>query len=160
MMLLVRSAGLEYCLLNVGRRLLRPVFRRASTPGVVDSVLMPAGLGEVVVGYLLNNGPAMETLSLFTIVLSRIVAAKVSAREMPPPAHPATLFTIMLFWTVTLYKVPSLISSPLTPCRRIPPPLPASAKLPWIMLESMVTSPVPRVTPAVAPAGVSPSTTI
>ena len=46
--------------------------------------------------------PAMPTLSLEATVLLTMRAFRVSAMAMPPPAQPATLFTIMLLVTVTL----------------------------------------------------------
>jgi hypothetical protein len=111
---------------------------------------MPAGLATPVTlpPAAVRIWPAMPTLSLCAIVLLMIALFSVSTSEMPPPAHPASLFTIMLFVTVTLYQRFGLrglcrTSWPLTCCSRMPPPWPVSEKLPRIRFESIVTLPVP-----------------
>src|ERR1700675_3018635 len=94
MMLLFRT-GLEMAWLFAGRR--ESAFSRAISAALVCSAATPAGLGVVVVGLGTKRGPAMPALSLETMVLLMIFVWTASTIEIPPPAMPATLFTIMLF---------------------------------------------------------------
>ena len=58
---------------------------------------MPAGWNDDCVGLEVNTAPTVAVLSLFSIVLLKIELRETSESESPPPAHPATLFTIILF---------------------------------------------------------------
>src|SRR6266403_2011507 len=77
--------------------------------------------------------------SLETIVLLIKFTTKESCNDTPPPSQPATLSVMMLLVTLTEYQRSGLLgkadtSEPLTPWKRMPPPLPASAALPMIKL--------------------------
>ena len=100
-------------------------------------------------------------MSLEITVLLMNFTASASCIDTPPPSHPATLLAMMLLVTVTLFHPglrkawgPLVIgfgplgnattSSPLTICRRRPPPVPLSALLPMIRLASITRlRPVP-----------------
>src|SRR5437868_1428219 len=88
---------------------------------------------------VLNSVPEEAVVSFPTMVLLMMFTFRASCSEMPPPSHPATLLLMMLLVTLTSYHRPGLrgnrlISSPLTSCKRRPPPLPLSAELPMIRL--------------------------
>ena len=76
-----------------------------------------------------------------------IVTRAASDMEMPPPAYPATLLTMTLLTMLTAYQSSGLglacTSTPLTPLRQMPPPLPEPERLPWIRFPSIVTLPEP-----------------
>src|SRR5882762_11495807 len=70
--------------------------------------------------------------SFDAIVLLIRFTAKESCSDTPAPSQPATLSVMMLFVTLTEYQRSGLLgkadtSEPLTPWKRMPPPLPASA---------------------------------
>src|SRR5215468_4372590 len=82
---------------------------------------------------VLKSTPADAVVSFETMVLFTRVARRASSMDTPAPSQPATLFAMMLFWTVTPYQVFGsrlygvvTTSVPLTCCRRRPPPLPLS----------------------------------
>src|SRR6267142_1947220 len=67
--------------------------------------------------------------SLETIVLLIKFTTKESCNDTPPPSQPATLSVMMLLVTLTEYQRSGLFgkavtSEPLTPWKRMPPPLP------------------------------------
>src|SRR5512143_193165 len=115
---------------------------------------------------VLNSPPAEAVVSLETTVLLTKLTFSASSIDTPPPSQPATLSTIMLLVMLTPYQLSGPVlafepakratSWPLTPCSRIPPPLPLSAVLPWIRLES-ITRPGP--VPSASPGGQSWSVT-
>src|SRR5213075_1875456 len=77
--------------------------------------------------------------SLETIVLLIRFTTRESCNDTPPPSQPATLSVMMLLVTLTEYQRSGLrgkvlTSTPLTPWKRMPPPLPASAAFPRMRL--------------------------
>ena len=72
----------------------------SSKAALVASETIPDGLGLPTPRPAATTTPAMPTLSLDTTVSSTIEARSVSASEIPPPAQPATLSTIMLLLMV------------------------------------------------------------
>src|SRR5580765_8010653 len=119
----------------------------------------PAGELDAGVPMLCVSTPEDASASLLAMVLLTICTFNESCNEMPAPSQPATLFTIMLLVIETLFqrcgwrgKVET--SVPLTCCRRMPPPLPLSALLPWIKLPLIVS---PRPVPSLSPGGQSAS---
>src|SRR5919109_1074574 len=99
-----------------------------------------------------NSVPDEAVESLDMMVLLIKFTTKESCNDTPPPSQPATLLAIMLFVTLTEYQRSGLLgkaetSVPLTPWKRIPPPLPASAALPRIRLALItIPGPVPSLT--------------
>src|ERR1700756_695457 len=113
------------------------------------------GVGELASGAKKapNRVPDEAVESLETIVLLIRLTPIASCKEMPPPSQPATLLATMLLVTVTVYQRSGLLgkvptSTPLTPWKRMPPPLPASAALPIIRL-ALMTKLRPRPSPTV-----------
>src|SRR5882762_6761560 len=83
--------------------------------------------------------------SLETIVLLIKFTTKESCNDTPPPSQPATLSVMMLLVTLTEYQRSGLLgkadtSEPLTPWKRMPPPLPAPT-VPKAWLQSVSGSP-------------------
>ena len=138
-----------------------PLFTSVCSPAtmkfdVVTDALVHAAGGGVIVGSQpgggtlafgalteSNNTPAVAVLSFDATVLWLKVTFNASRSETPPPPHPATLFTMTLLVTVTEYHLLESLglrctSVPFTFCSRKPPPLPPSAVLPWMRLESIV----------------------
>src|SRR5467141_5262395 len=81
------------------------------------------------------------------IVLLRMFTANASSSEIPAPSHPATLLAMMLLVTSIEYHLEGcegkvVTSVPLTPWKRMPPPLPLSAALPIIRF-ALITRPGP-----------------
>src|SRR5579863_3449413 len=113
----------------------------------------PAGALAVGVPMLCVSTPEEARVSLLAMVLLRITTFSESWSEIPAPSQPAKLLTIMLLVMETLFhrfgvegKVET--SVPLTCCRRMPPPLPLSAELPWIRLALITRfGPVPSLSP-------------
>ena len=117
----------------------------------------PAGALASGVPMLCVSTPDEASESLLAIVLLMMVTFKESSSEIPAPSQPATLLTIMLLVTETLFQSDGLVgkvetSVPLTCCRRMPPPLPLSAALAWIRL-ALITKPGP--VPSLRPGGQS-----
>src|SRR5450631_650333 len=77
----------------------------------VGSVAIPAGFARpvTVVPSDCRITPAMPTLSLDATVLLTMALFSVSTIEIPPPAQPATLLTIMLFVIDTRYQLATLL---------------------------------------------------
>src|ERR1700686_5412713 len=103
----------------------------------------------------LKRGPDEAVVSLETIVLLTRFTTSASTRDTPAPSHPATLFTMMLFVTLTEFHCVGregnrVTSVPLTFCKRMPPPLPLSAALP-LKRFALITrlGPVPSLSPGV-----------
>src|SRR5258706_16428385 len=91
--------------------------------------------------------------SFDTIVLLIRFTAKESCNDTPPPSQPATLLVTMLFVNATENQRSGLsgkvdTSIPLTPWKRTPPPLPASAALPMMRL-ALITRLGPMPSPTV-----------
>src|SRR6267378_6935844 len=111
--------------------------------GLTGSGLQPGG------GTLLfaapsvsNSTPADAVESLSTTVLFLKSTTTASWIDTPPPAHPATLFAMMLLVTEIAYQWLGALglfstSLPLASSMRSPPPLPLSAVLPMIRLASI-----------------------
>src|SRR6266481_5888994 len=113
-----------------------------------DAVLAPDGLfcTQVPAGALATgvptpwvSTPEVASESLLAMVLLTILTFNESCSDIPPPSQPTMLFTIMLLVIETLFQRDGCpgkeaTSVPLTCCRRIPPPLPLSAILPWMRL--------------------------
>src|SRR5467141_1143295 len=133
-----------------------------------DAVLVPVGPAMVQfpaaalamgVPMLLVSTPEVPRLSLCMMVLLTMFTFNASCNDIPAPSQPATLLTMMLLEMVTscqrfgcLLKVAT--SVPLTDWRRMPPPDPLSAELPWIRL-ALITKPGP--VPSLNPGGQSAS---
>src|SRR5512134_3610044 len=67
---------------------------------------MPAGCGFDWFGLPgVNASPAVPVESLFVMVFSTMLILAVSCIEMAPPASAATLLTMMLLSTSTLYQL-------------------------------------------------------
>src|SRR3984893_16601363 len=99
--------------------------------------VQPGGTGMLASGapIVLNSPPAVAVVSLETTVLLIKFTFRASCIETPPPSQPATLFAMMLLKMLTSYHRSGscgkrATSVPLTPCSRMPPPLPLSAVLP------------------------------
>src|SRR5271165_4579967 len=95
----------------------------------------PGGALACGVPTLCVSTPEEARASLCAMVLLTMFTFNASCNEIPAPSQPATLLTMMLLVMVTSCqycgsdaKVPT--SVPLTCWRRMPPPLPVSAKLP------------------------------
>src|SRR5512135_3279199 len=147
------------------------VFRIVTSPALwlVEVVTQPTpvAVSQGVVGELesgaprvLNSTPAEAVVSLDITVLLTNRTFNASSMDTPPPSHPATLLAMMLLVMVTSFHRLGLVgvlmatSWPLTPCRRMPPPLPLSAVLPMIRLASITK---PRPVPSLSPGGQSTS---
>jgi len=124
-----------------------------ATGGVV--VPVPYGHGPWLLAKgaarVLKSTPDEAVVSLEMIVLLRMFTAKASSREIPAPSQPATLLAMMLFVTSIEYHLVGCVgnvvtSVPLTPWKRIPPPLPLSAALPIIRF-ALITRPGPTPSP-------------
>ena len=121
-----------------------PQFAVQGAPGAPG-----AGGGVLLNGapIVVNSGPAEAVLELKAIVLLMMFTATESVREIPAPSQPATLSTMMLLVTVTVFHClgfvgKATISEPLTAWKAIPPPLPDSALFP-IMRLALITKPGP-----------------
>src|SRR5206468_1640457 len=121
---------------------------------VVKSVvgLQPGGGDEASTApSVLKSTPADAVVSFETIVLLTMVTFRASSIDTPAPSQPATLFAMMLFWTLTPYHVIDSrlyggvpTSLRLTCCRRRPPPLPLSPLLRMIGFEWLISlAPLP-----------------
>ena len=100
---------------------------------------------------VLNSTPAVAVESFDAIVLFTRLTFSASCSDTPAPSQPATLLVMMLLVTVTPYHRSGRFgkrgtSVPLTPWKRMPPPLPASAALPMIRL-ALITRPGPVPSP-------------
>ncbi len=122
-------------------------------------VQFPAGALAEGVPMLLVSTPEEARLSLCMMVLLMMFTFNASCNDIPAPSQPAMLLTMMLLVMVTscqrfgrVLKVDT--SVPLTDWRRMPPPLPLSAELPWIRL-ALITKPGP--VPSLNPGGQSAS---
>ena len=105
-----------------------------------------------------NSDPEDAVESLDTMVLLIRFTTSESCRDTPPPSQPATLLVMMLLVTLTEYQRSGLrgnvlTSTPFTPWKRMPPPLPASAAFPRIRL-ALITRlrPMPSPTEPIASA--------
>src|SRR5215469_1567694 len=119
----------------------------------------PAGALAWGVPILKVSTPDEASASLCAMVLLVIFTFNASCSEMPAPSQPAILLLMMLLVMVTscqrfgcVLKVAT--SVPLMDWRRMPPPLPLSAELPWIRL-ALITKPGP--VPSLNPGGQSAS---
>src|SRR5258708_243591 len=116
-------------------------------------VQFPAAALAMGVPMLLVSTPEVPRLSLCMMVLLTRFTFNASCNDIPAPSQPATLLTMMLLEMVTscqrfgrVLKVAT--SVPLTDWRRMPPPDPLSAELPWIRLALITKSgPVPSLNP-------------
>src|SRR4029077_19269499 len=124
-------------------------------------VQFPAGALAMGAPRLVVSTPEEARESLEAMVLLMMLTLNASCNEIPAPSQPARLFTMMLLVMVTSCqccgcdaKVPT--SVPLTCCRRMAPPLPLSAELPWIRL-ALISKPGP--VPSLNPGGQSVSGT-
>ncbi|MBI5830182.1 MAG: hypothetical protein HZB20_11745 [Chloroflexi bacterium] len=102
--------------------------------------------------------PAVAVLSLWAMVLLIITTFAASCKAIPPPANPATLFTIELLNIQISYQVELLVgetstSWPLTLRSITPPPSPDPALFPWITFPVIVTDPEPGVCTIALPTG-------
>ena len=96
------------------------------------------GVGELACGA--KNAPksapdeAVESLEMI-VLLMRFTPSE-SCNDTPPPSHPATLLAMMLLVTLTEYQRDGIVlgkkptSAPLTPWKRMPPPLPLPQRYP------------------------------
>src|SRR5258707_4401844 len=122
---------------------------------VGSAVGMQPGGGDaaLIAPNVLKSTPADAVVSLDATVLLTNCVLNESCSDTPPPSQPATLFTMMLFVTVMPYQffgvvIKAATSVPLVCRRRRPPPLPSSALLPRIRLESITKfGPVPSPLP-------------
>src|SRR5437016_2487957 len=102
---------------------------------------------------VLKSTPDEAVASLETTVLLMKFTTSESVNDTPAPSQPATLLEMILLVTLTEYQFAGVwgkvdTSVPLTPWKRMPPPLPLSAALPIIRLASTtrpgpVPSPIP-----------------
>src|SRR5438477_4378702 len=84
--------------------LLTPFQKAARSAALCGSVTMPAGCeAEFAPPFSAITGPAVAVASFDATVLLMIWLFAVLYSEMPPPAQPATLFTMMLLVRPTLH---------------------------------------------------------
>src|ERR1700693_1863537 len=114
---------------------------------------------------VLKSTPAEAVVSFDMIVLLTRLTTSASCRDTPAPSQPATLLAMMLLVTLTEYQRLGVLgkvttSVPLTPWKRMPPPLPLSAELPMIKLALItMLGPVPSLVPgAQSASGAAPHT--
>src|SRR6516164_7883739 len=130
------------------------------TPADCGQEAVPAALWHSPGGALANGAPMLNVStpeeaseSLLKMLLLRMATFNESCSDIPAPSQPTSLLTIMLLVTETLFQSDGCVgkvetSDPLICCRRMPPPLPLSAMLPWIRL-ALITRlwPVPSLSP-------------
>src|SRR5882762_562480 len=100
---------------------------------------------------VLKSTPEDAVVSLEMIVLLRMFTANASTSEIPAPSQPATLLAMMLLVTSIEFHLAGCVgkvvtSVPLTPWKRMPPPLPLSAALPIIRF-ALISRPGPTPSP-------------
>src|ERR1700719_5123371 len=130
-------------------------------PVVPVIVQFPAGALAMGAPRLVVSTPEEARESLWVMVLLMIFTFNASCNEIPAPSQPARLFAMMLLVIVTSCQCCGWVANvatsvPLTCCRRMPPPLPLSAELPWIRL-ALISKPGP--VPSLNPGGQSVSGT-